>query len=259
MADAHQDFQKTERQFRDRSADLLRSDSHVFGHALKVFVRFLKTNPVLARITAPYLEREVGLMDWQKREGGHRGIGRAAGVDLPLDDDERLALLLQLLEAIAEGTIDVLNIASSVTYATKFDDMIRSFNDKYTKLVVRDLAEKLREAAPQVPENAAMVIKTGAGSTNTIAIGNQITQTVSIGGADLAAVVAEMKAIVAQDEKLGEAEKTELVDDIEIMVKEARRTVPRTEIVLTVLQSLASVPQLVELAQKAATLFHLSL
>lgn len=254
-----QEFQRSERQFRDRSADLLRSDSHDFGHALKVFMHFLKTNPALAPITAPHLERDVGLQEWHRREGGHRGLGRATGVDLPLNDDERLALLLQLLEAIDEGTIDVFHIAYSVTYSTKFDDIIRSFNDKYTKLAVRDLAEKLREVAPPAAETPSMVISTGAGSTNTIAIGNQITQTVTVGGEDLEAVVAEMRAILAQDERLGEAEKSELVDDIEIMVKEARRTVPRTQIVLTVLQSLASLPQLFELVQKAATLFRVSL
>jgi hypothetical protein len=260
MAEDHeyQAFQKTDRQFRDRSADLLRSDSHNFGHALGVFMRFLKTNPVLAAITAPYFERDVGLLDWEKREGGLRGLGRTPGVNLPLDDDERLALLLQLLGAIDDGNVDVLHIAYSVTWATKYDDIIRSFNDKYTKLVVRALSEMLREMAPQAPQVPPMVIRTGAGSTNAIAVGNQITQTVSVGGADLEAVVAEMKAILADDTRLAAPEKAELLDDVEIMVKESRRTVPRTEIVLTVLQSLASLPQLVELARRAAALFRIN-
>ena len=253
-----EDVKRADRQFRDKAADVLRSDSKDFGHKLKVLMHFLHQNEVAWPIIQPYFERDAGLMEWQRREGGHRGLGRAAGLDLPIDDDERLALILQLLQAIADGKIDVLHIAMAVSYESKFDDLIRSFNDKFTRLAVRDIGDRLREMLPPAPVAGGTVIQTGAGSTSTIAVGSNIRQSVTVENPDLASVIAEMRDFITFKSEFSPTEKAELADEIDILEREGRRSVPRAEILLTVLQSLAAIPGLVDLAGRAAELLHVA-
>jgi len=243
------DFERTDRQFRDRASDLLRSDSHDFGHKLQVFMHFVNEDLTLAEIAGPLLAADVDLQGWLTRIAGSREL------ELPLEDEECGALIIQLLLSISEGKTDVLHVAHSVCYERKFDDLIRSFNDKFTRLLVRYLSERLRALAPSSAPAHGTVIHTGAGSTSTIAIGSNITQTVGVGGSELQEILEALRGAVEKDIALGTSDKAEMQDDVDILEREARRTVPRTEIVLAVLQSLAAVPCLVDLAQRVAALF----
>jgi len=243
------DFERTDRQFRDHASDLLRSDSHDFGHKLQVFIHFVNEDPTLAEIAGPLLAADVDLQGWLKRISGSRGL------ELPLEDKDCAALIIQLLSSISEGKTNVLHVAHAVCYERKFDDIIRSFNDKFTRLLVRYLSERLRSLAPPAAPAHGTVIHTGTGSTSTIAIGSNITQKVGVGGDELQEILDALREALAKNTALGSSVKVELQDDVDILEREARRTAPRTEIVLTVLQSLAAVPGLVDLVQRAAALF----
>jgi len=248
------DLQRTDRQFRDRAADLIRSDAHDFDHNLSVFVHFICTDPTLAELAEPLLSRDIDVDEWVQK------ILKSRSLELPIDEDDRLALLLQLLKAIDDGTVDVLHIANAISWERKYDDLIRSFNEKFTRLAVRGLGERLRALSPPQQISAgAPVIHTGAGSTSMIAIGSNIAQTVGVAGSDVAELLTAFREAIAVDQALGANAKAELGDDIDILEREARRTTPRSEIVVAVLESLAAVPGLVDLVQRAAEFFRVTL
>lgn len=243
---------RADRQFRDKAADLLRSDSHDFDHKLQVFVRFLREDDIASEVCRPYLERDLDLQTWLEK------LNWRSGLILPIDDDERVATILQLLVAISEDKVDVMRVADAVSYERKYDDLIRSFNDKFTRIAVRDIGETLRGMIPPEMTPAATVIHTGAGSTNMVAVGQGIKQSMTTTNGDLAEVVTAMRDIIMVQDEMSPSQRSDVVDDIDILEREGRRSVPRTEIVLTVLQSLASIPQLVDLAARAAHLLHIN-
>jgi hypothetical protein len=72
-------------------------------------------------------------------------------------------------------------------------------------------------------------------------------------------VLSVLREAVATDSSIGATAKVELGDDIDILERESRRTTPRTEIVVAVLESLAAIPGLIELAHQAASLLHVIL
>lgn len=247
------DPRRADRQFRDKAADLLRSDSHDFDHNLKVFVRFVLEDSIVSEVCRAYLDRDVDLQEWIGK------LGWRSGLILPLDDDERTAMILQLLVAISEGRADVLRVADAVSYERKYDDLIRNFNDKFTRIAVRDIGEVLRGMIPPQNTSATTVINAGPGSTNMVAVGNAIEQSMTVTNGDLAEVITAMRDVIMLQDELSPGQRSDLSDDLDILEREGRRSVPRTEILLTVIQSLAAVPGLFDLVSRVAQLLNINI
>src|SRR5947209_2056540 len=94
-------IRKSIRTFRDSSGDLLRSDLSTFSDQLQALMYFCRTDPVFSTIHRQLVDNpHVDGNEWLRKQGE---AARLSGLKFPVDPDERLSMMYQLLAAAEEN------------------------------------------------------------------------------------------------------------------------------------------------------------
>lgn len=135
------------RDFIAYSRDLLDSKFQNFGNNLKIFIDFCETNDIMKTITEPLkLNSKVNLKDWWEEfsKTGGSFVG-SKHYELPVNEEDRTALLYQFLVALNNGVYDFLTFTTGVYGNRRCGDDVTEFNDDITKKLVRGLNNRLDE------------------------------------------------------------------------------------------------------------------
>ncbi len=94
-------IRKSIRTFRDYSDDLLRSDLSTFTDRLQALMYFCRTDPVFSTIHRQLVDNpNVDGEQWLREQGE---TARLSGLRFPVDPDQRISLMYQLLAAGEEN------------------------------------------------------------------------------------------------------------------------------------------------------------
>jgi hypothetical protein len=150
-------IQRSIQKFSDYGEDLLRSDYNTFDDRLKVFIKFCETDPVFSQIHRQILSvKRLNFDEWL--EQGTKSVGSMVGsgqLDLPTDEEQRIATIYELLLRVNNGKVDVLGFIRNffAISSTSITAHIEAFNDAITAQLIRELGYRLQEVADNLPVN----------------------------------------------------------------------------------------------------------
>lgn len=144
----------TLRKFYDYANDLMRSRHHNFNDNLRIFVEFCEKGEFMKDITSelksnPNVDLDKWWKDFQSTGGSMVGSKRYA---LPINDEDRTALLYQFLLKINSGKISFDNFGMDAFGSLNLDHMVYEFNDAITEKLVRLLSYRLENLERTVKE-----------------------------------------------------------------------------------------------------------
>lgn len=135
------------RRFQDYARDVLDANPETFSTFFKIFVSHCETDPVM-RVISAQLKANTNV-DFKKWFGefSESALHSAGGIgySLPLDEEDRLALLYQFLLAIDGGQVDVLEFGVQAYGETQLDSIVSEFNRQIFSKFVRDAGYRLEE------------------------------------------------------------------------------------------------------------------
>lgn len=145
------------RKFRDYSQDLQYADMNTFEDRVQMFVNFCQKDPVFSRIRAQLVGNpHVNFEEWFKHSLTTGG-GMAGSCDLifPVEEEDRLALMYQFVEAAGDPKYDVIGhtIYWFAVGSSRIDDHIRAFSDAVMRPLFRELGYKLDDVEAQLPDD----------------------------------------------------------------------------------------------------------
>lgn len=119
---------------------------------------------------------------------------------------------------------------------TNFDEMLWAFNDAISRPLIRDLGYRLDEIIEatnkdvRVPVEKLVIINTGDRSVNTIALGENIKQTVINQSSELDELINKLSDEVLNSSAISEEEKEDLMTDVDTIKNNwQRKTLKKTE------------------------------
>ena len=143
--------------FIDFTNDLSTSDMNTFDDRLSVLINFCQNDDVFQFLSNQLLQVEsVDFEKWhtqiQSTEGSMFGSGN---LSFPVNIDERLSLMYQLLLKIQRGDIDFLNFTTTFFAVgdSRIDSFIYAFNHAITEPLSRELGYRFEELIESFPEN----------------------------------------------------------------------------------------------------------
>lgn len=255
------DYKKTERSFRrfsDYSDDLLNSDSKTFPNNLNIFIDFCENNEIMHIISAQLKSNknvDIGkwYSDFQKTGGSFIGTKKYV---LPTKEEDRISLLYQFLLKIHSNEIDFHGFCLDAYGETNFNEMVLAFNDAISRPLIRDLGYRLDEITETtnsdsgVPIGKMIIIKTGDRSVNTIAIGEDIKQTVINQSSELDELINKLSDEILNISEIPEEEKEDLMIDVDTIKKQLAKKNPKKDRILPILRDLETFSTLASTVQK---------
>ncbi len=241
------------RKFRDFSRDLFNSDFATFNTRLAIFIDFCESDKVMGFITSQLKRYDSdGWMDEFKKSGGKEGL------KFPLNEDDRISLLYQILLKINTKEFDFVTFGVMAFGSRTVNELIKRFNEAITQPLVRDLNYKLDEIKEeidasddtQIPQERLVIITAGDISNSQIAIGTSIKQIKISRDPGLDALVNKLADTILKDSSLKEVEKADLLSDVESMKIEMQKSMPVKERIMGYLDNFVTVASLVEISQK---------
>lgn len=149
--------QRTIQKFSDYSRDLLQADYNTFDDRLKVFVHFCETDTVFSRIHAQLQTiKGVDFDAWLAGcQASVRSMVGSGNLDLPIDEEHRMAIIYELLRRANDDRIDLLGFINNffAISSNRITDHIQAFNDAITAQLIRELGYRLETLAEQLPDN----------------------------------------------------------------------------------------------------------
>ena len=129
--------QETKRMFDEKAQDLLRSDGHTIKNAINSFLAFCESDAIMRSVTQPLTRNtNVNITKW------HDNFSRSRSFILPTNDDDKLALLYQLLLRIRSSEIKYYDLELG---GRDINQAAFRFNDSISRPVVRYLRHKIEE------------------------------------------------------------------------------------------------------------------
>ncbi len=245
------------RKFRDYSSDLLSSNLTTFDNCLAIFIDFCENDKVMGFITTQL--KRYDFVKW-KQEFDKSGGSMAGSADLnfPLNEDDRLSLLYQILLKINAEEFNFLGFCSMAFYSRdgSFNGYIYEFNKAITRPLVRDLGYKLEEIKSGIEEGQQialenLVIFNAASITNSqIAIGTNIKQIRISRDTKLDALVNKLADSILLDSSLKDVDKQDLLSDVESMKIEMQKNIPIKSRIMGYLDNFVTVASLVEISRE---------
>jgi predicted nucleotide-binding protein len=140
-------LQETKRKFNEKATDLLRSNGHTIENAINIFLDFCESDQIMANVASslklsPNMNLARWYEDFSKSGGSMIGSGKFL---LPTNDDDRLALLYQLLLGVRRNEISYPGLCLHAFGATNTNQMAFRFNDAISRPLVRGLLQKIEE------------------------------------------------------------------------------------------------------------------
>lgn len=196
---------------------------------------------------------------------------------LPLDDDERLSLLYQLLEQIHDEQFNLLGFAFNVlgVVGGHFDDTFNAFNEHFVRKFARDVGYRLEAALADLEDQETISVETmtnifiggdvvgsAVGPAASVVANDVCALTAVVSGFDRELRDALVKALnAAEAEELPVADKTDLRDELAKLIAALKEHEPEAgrvrrywsrvkEIAPTVASILSSAKAIAELLEK---------
>jgi len=146
------EVQRSFRKFDDLVGDLLSAKFQTWGDAMSRLLAHCETDPVMQVVTSPLKgDSRVDAQKWWNEAvdsvGGMVGSGRYS---LPIDDDERMALLYQVLLLVDGGAADLAQFSNSVYGVSRFQDMVDTFNHELVHKFTREVSYRLNEVVEDI-------------------------------------------------------------------------------------------------------------
>ncbi|MCD4842926.1 MAG: hypothetical protein K8R25_00365 [Methanosarcinales archaeon] len=244
----HKKIERSFRRFGDYSEDLLNSNFKTFSNNLNIFIDFCENDEIMRIISAQLKSKEnVDVNKWysdfQKTGGSITGSKEYV---LSIDEEDRISLLYQLLLKMNSNELDFQEFCLEAYGKTNVTEMVRAFNDAISRLLVRDLSYRLDEIIEttnsdlKVPIEKLVVIQTGAGSNNTIAIGEHIKQTVISQSSELDELINKLSNEILNSREIPEEDKEDLMIDVDTIKKQLAKKNPKKDRILPILRDLAT-------------------
>jgi len=181
--------------------------------------------------------------DFQKTGGSFIGSKEYL---LPTNEEDRISLLYQLLLKLHSHEIDFHGFCIDAYGKTNFDEMLWAFNDAISRPLIRDLGYRLDEIIEatnkdvRVPVEKLVIINTGDRSVNTIALGENIKQTVINQSSELDELINKLSDEVLNSSAISEEEKEDLMTDVDTIKKQLAKKNPKKDRILPILRDLAT-------------------
>ena len=261
----HKKIKHSFRRFRDYSEDLLNSNSKTFSNNLNIFIIFCENDEIMRIISAQLKSnKNVDINRWysdfQKTGGGITGSKKYV---LATNEEDRISLLYQLLLKIHSDEIGFRRFCIDAYGKTNINEMVWAFNDAISRPLIRDLGYRLDEIIGttnsdlRVPIGKLVIINTGDRSVNTIAIGENIKQTVITQSSELDELVNKLADEILNSSEIPEEEKEDRMIDVDTIKKQLAKKNPKKDRILPILRDLATVSTLAFTVQKIIT--HVSI
>ncbi|GAB5404324.1 MAG: hypothetical protein Aurels2KO_25550 [Aureliella sp.] len=218
------EVQRSFRKFNDLVDDLMSSKFQTWGDTMTRLVTHCETDPVMQVVTEPLKTdpRVNARKWWDDAVASVRGMVGSGNYSLPADDDERTALLYQVLLVLENEEVDVSRFCTSVYGHTKYQDMVDTFNRELVYKFTREVSYRLDEVAQdnagqqEISRDAIVVFHHHDYSTTisgSIQGSNFATGNAQVSGAtatfeshsDVAAELRAMKSIAAEFSKANRA------------------------------------------------------
>ncbi len=144
-------IRKSIRTFRDYSGDLLRSDLSTFADRLQALMYFCRTDAVFSTIHQQLVNNpNVDGNEWLQKQGE---TARLSGLRFPVDSDQRISLMYQLLAAGEENPENVIG-RLPLWYPLSTNSVsayIRAFAEGVMTPLFRELNYRLEEIEEKLP------------------------------------------------------------------------------------------------------------
>src|SRR5208282_4698692 len=145
--------EETKATFNEKAMDLLDSNGHTIENAINIFVDFCESDKIMATITLSLKDNaNVNISKWY--DDFSRSVGSMIGSGkfiLPTNDDDRLALLYQLLLKIKSKEIDLRGFCLDAFGARGTTQMAYQFNQAVSRPLTRGLLHKIEEKQSEEP------------------------------------------------------------------------------------------------------------
>jgi len=248
------------RRFEDFAGDLERSDMNTFDDRLKLLMAYCKSDPVFSNIHEQLINMpSVNFQEWHDKVkstvGGMVGSG---DLSFPVDLEERMALMYQLLDRIDRKEIDLIGFAHNffVTGDSRIDSISDAFNDAVVEPLARELAYRIEELEEELPEDSKeqyplaniQIIHNAANVIQQSASGNNIQQNASQDiGNELVQLYSELRqelqSVISDKGELEEA--LQLVQSSEDLSNKGNASLPTVKVLLKSLGALGNVGSIV--------------
>jgi hypothetical protein len=239
---------KSIRTFKDYSGDLLASDSSTFADRVQVLMHFCRTDSVFSAIHRQLVDNpNVDGSDWLQKHANPYAA-RLNGLIFPVDADERISLMYQLLAA-AEENPDVL-ISRLPFWYQRTDRSVTGYIHAFAEGVMaplfRELDYRLEEIETKLPVDDTQTLDyrilqviTNSGSfTQQIAQGRAINQNVGVNNEALQNLFSQLRAKMDESPTLSASQRSEAKKLIEAAEDEVKSSAPRKSVVKRLLSGL---------------------
>jgi hypothetical protein len=153
------------RKFRDLLTDLMQARFQTWGDTFTHLIAHCEKNPVMRVVTEPLranknVDANRWYLDTLASVLGMVGSGRYS---LPVDDDDRTALLYQLFLKVEYENINISEFCMSVYGTTNYQEMVSVFNEELVTKFAREMTYRLDEVltdlgtSQEVPREAMLV------------------------------------------------------------------------------------------------------
>jgi len=256
----HKKIKRSFRRFRDYSKDLLNSNSKTFSNNLNIFIGFCENDEIMRIVSAQLKSnKNVDINRWYSDLQKTGGLVIGSKDVLPTNEEDRISLLYQLLSKIDSDEISFLGFCivayGKTNIKTNVNEMALAFNDTFSRPLIRDLGYRLDEIIKttnsdvSVPLEKLIIIKTGDKSVNTIAIGENIKQTVINQSSELDELVNKLAYEILNSSEIPKEEKGDLMIDVDTIKKQLAKKNPKKDRILPFLRDLATVSTLASTVQ----------
>ncbi|MGE7546066.1 hypothetical protein [Sporosarcina newyorkensis] len=251
MQNNFQETAKTAREFRDLSSDLLSSNYTTFDTALNFFKSFCDQNQIIQEILDPILSNQYKTDDWFNNAVKNRSSMAGSGdPTLPTKQIDSLKVIYDILwDTQAKQTI--INLIFNTMFTKKYDEMIRRFNDNFTRRLVRYIIRQLEDKIDLVkPQGIAATSNTWnfSGPTNFANQSSNFTQNIQVNNPDILELVNEMRNII-ESSHLNFEEKADGLETIDMIESEVSKPAPSKTKIEKLIAFLPTVESLMSLGE----------
>ncbi len=125
----------------------------MFENNLARFMVHLSDDEAIATVTKPLRSVADFEMWWDQAQTTKRSMVGSGRLDWPLEDDPRLSLQLQLIDAVSTGAIGYMELSLGFYYGgTRFQDAIYEINRQLVEPFARDVRRRVEKLKPEPRE-----------------------------------------------------------------------------------------------------------
>jgi hypothetical protein len=205
------------RKFKDLCNDLFQAKFQTWADSFTHLITHCEQNPVMRAVTEPLrTNKAVDARRWyEEAMASVSSMVGSGNYRLPVDDDDRTALLYQFFLLIETENIDITDFCVAVYGSTKYQEMVYHFNQELVVKFSRELFYRLDEIvedigeATEVPREAMYVfhyhgptttIQGGIHGSNVGIAGSTVAESSATyqTGADLAEAIRALTPLVGE-------------------------------------------------------------